>query len=149
LGEPAFQRSPERYTSHRQSPFDHETGFAAAALRGRIGLIAFPLGTSYFQQGYWVYRKLFQHMLAALLPERLITTNAPASAEVTVLEQKARKRHIVHVVNWSALRGSPAHPVFHEEPVPLHNIEVTLRTGGAVKRAVFETIVTHEAQAVP
>lgn len=148
LGEPAFQRSPERYTSHRQSPFDHETDFAAAALRGRIGLIAFPLGTSYFQQGYWVYRKLFQHILTALLPERLLATNAPASAEVTVLEQRARKRHIVHVVNWSALRSAPAHPVFHEEPIPLRNIEVTLRAGGALKRVLFETVVTHEAQAV-
>lgn len=148
LGEPAFQRSPRKYTSHRQTPFDHETPYAAAALLGRIGLIAFPLGTSYFNQGYWVYRSLFVHMLQSLLPERLVETNAPANAEITLLEQKAQKRYVVHVVNWSALRGAPPHPVFHEEPTPLRDIEVTVRLPGGARRVSFPAVAAHEARAV-
>ncbi len=31
LGEPLFQRSPEHYMSHQQTPFDHITAYAAVA----------------------------------------------------------------------------------------------------------------------
>src|SRR5262245_29125960 len=34
LGEPLFQRSPEHYNSHSQTPFDHETTFAVLARSG-------------------------------------------------------------------------------------------------------------------
>jgi hypothetical protein len=34
-GEPLFQRSPERYNSHLQTPFDHTTSYAALARCGR------------------------------------------------------------------------------------------------------------------
>lgn len=146
LGEPAFQRAPEHYTSHRQTPFDHETPYAAAALHNRLGLIAFPLGTSYFNQGYWVYRSLFQHIMKALLPRPLITSDAPANVEITLTHQPARNRHIVHVVNWSALRGAPGHPVFHEEPTPLRDVEVTVTLPGTTPRkVVFPRVLTHEA----
>jgi hypothetical protein len=43
LGEPLFQRSPEHFTSHLQTPFDHTTSYAVLALSGRVGLVAFPL----------------------------------------------------------------------------------------------------------
>ena len=124
LGEPLFQRNAEHYTSHRQTPFDHETEFAAIALSGRVALFAFPLGLSYYNQGYWVYRKAFQHVLRTLLPRPLIETNAPASAELTVTRQKGR--YLVHIVNFSALRRTPNHPDFYEEPIPLTNVKVRL-----------------------
>src|ERR1035437_5095262 len=49
LGEPLFQRSPEHYTSHMQTPFDHLTSYAAMAKSGRVLLVGFPLGLSYFK----------------------------------------------------------------------------------------------------
>jgi hypothetical protein len=125
LGAPAFQRSPQKYTSHRQTPFDRETPYAAVARSGRTALFAFPLGTSYFDEGYWVYRSVFQHVLRQVLPEQIVKTNAPVSTEVEVTRQKGR--YLVHIVNWSANRGTPKHPVFYEEPAPLANITVGLR----------------------
>lgn len=127
LGEPLFQRGPAHYTSHQQTPFDHLTEYAAAAVSGRVALAAFPLGASYYAQGYWVYRALLRHLLKQVLPEPLITTDAPLSTEITVTWQDApRPRYLVHVVNWSANRGTPRHPVFHEEPVTLAGVTVRL-----------------------
>ena len=37
LGEPLFQRSPEHYMSHQQTPFDHTTAYAAVARSGQGG----------------------------------------------------------------------------------------------------------------
>lgn len=130
LGVPRFQRSAEHYTSHAQTPFDHETGFAAAARSGRVALFAFPLGISYYSRGYWIYRRAFQHALRELLPAPLLETNAPLSSELTLTRQAGgngrRERFMVHVVNFSALRRSPRHPDFYEDPISLTDVRVTL-----------------------
>jgi len=130
LGVPKFQRSAEHYTSHAQTPFDHETEFAAVARNGRVGLFAFPLGISYYSRGYWIYRRAFQHVLKELLPAPLVETNAPLSSEVTLTHQAAesgrKERFMVHVVNFSALRRSPRHPDFYEDPIPLTDVRVSV-----------------------
>ncbi|MBL0156758.1 MAG: beta-galactosidase trimerization domain-containing protein [Bryobacterales bacterium] len=140
LGEPLFQRSPQHFTSHAQTPFDHATEYAAVAVSGRVGLFAYPLGLHYFTQGYWIDRAALKHVLASILPGQLVSSNAPVSSEVTVtFQQKPRPRYLVHIVNWSANRGTPRHPVFHEEPVTLTDITVRLRrpvTGGAARAVV-------------
>ncbi|MFB3826340.1 MAG: alpha-amylase family protein [Bryobacteraceae bacterium] len=136
LGEPAFQRSPQHYTSHRQSPFDHESPYAAVAVSGKAALFAFPLGLSYYTEGYWVYRSALRHALETVLPEQMIRSDAPVSVELALTAQKSR--YLVHVVNWCANRGTPRHPVFYEEPYPLTGAKVTLNlpVSGATVRAV-------------
>jgi hypothetical protein len=147
LGEPLFQRSPEHYTSHAQSPFDHTTEYAAVAISGRVGLFAYPLGLHYFTQGYWIDRAALKHVLASILPGQLVTSNAPVSAEVTVTYQaKPKPRYLVHIVNWSANRGTPRHPVFHEEPVALTGITVRLRR--AAPAATARAVVSGQSLAV-
>ncbi|MBI4873233.1 MAG: beta-galactosidase trimerization domain-containing protein [Acidobacteria bacterium] len=145
LGEPLFQRGPQHYTSHRQTPFDHETQYAAIARSGRVALFGFPLGTSYFEEGYWVYRAALKHVLKQLLPAPLVESDAPVSTEIEVTRQAARagvrrqERYLVHIVNWSANRGAPRHPVFYEEPIPLTGIRVRLNvplTNATVTAAV-------------
>jgi uroporphyrinogen decarboxylase len=132
LGEPLFQRSAEHYTSHKQTPFDHVTDYAAVARSGRVGFLAFPAGASYYRHGYWIYRAAFERVLKEILPARLIETDAPLSTEITVTHQCAdagvrrSERYLVHVVNWSANRKAPPHSEVFESPVPLHDVRVRL-----------------------
>lgn len=142
LGEPLFQRSGEHYTSHAQTPFDHETEFAAIAISGRAAVFGFPLGASYYNKGYWVYRKAFQHVLKTLLPNPLVQTNAPASTEVTVTRQKGR--YLVHIVNFSAMRRTPAHPDLYEEPVPLTDVTVRLNLRVKHPERTVPKVAVHE-----
>jgi hypothetical protein len=138
LGEPAFQRSAEHYTSHAQTPFERVTQYAAVAASGRAGLVAFPLGKSYFTQGYWVYAAAFRHLLGRIV-RPLVGSSAPAATEIEVTHQAAApgrgERYLVHIVNWSPGRGAPKHPVFHEEPVPLADVRITLDLPLAAARA--------------
>jgi hypothetical protein len=144
LGEPLFQRSGERFTSHKQTPFDHATDFTVLAHSGRVGLVAFPVGQGYYRNGYWVYRNAFEHVLRAVLPVRLVDTDAPLTTEITVTHQTADRavrrpeRHLVHIVNWSPNRKAPPHPEFHESPVPLADVRVRLNLPlkGVTARAV-------------
>jgi Hypothetical glycosyl hydrolase 6/Beta-galactosidase trimerisation domain len=139
LGEPLFQRSPAHYTSHQQTPFDHLTDYAAVVLSGRLAATAFPVGSSYYRHGYWIYREVFHRLLRAVLAAPLIETSAPISAEVTVTHQSAEgerpERWLVHVVSFSPNRRGSEHCEYLEDPIPLHDVKVSLRIGGAMKRA--------------
>jgi hypothetical protein len=142
LGEPKFQRTAEHYTSHKQTPFDHVTDFTALARSGRVGLIAFPIGQSYYRNGYWVYRAAFEKLLGEVLPQRLLKTNAPLSTEITVTHQAAQKRYLVHVINYSPVRKAPPHPEFHEDPIPL--TDVTVRLNLPLKVAAARALIAGE-----
>jgi hypothetical protein len=132
LGEPLFNRTAANYTSHKQSPFDHVTEYTMVAASGKVGLLAFPVGKSYFDKGYWIYREAFSKLLKTVLPVRLVETNAPVSTEITVTYQPANQeenrpeRFLVHVINWSATRKTPQHPEVHEDPVTLTDIHLKL-----------------------
>jgi len=132
LGEPLFNRSAAHYTSHKQSPFDHVTDYSVAAISGKIGLLAFPVGQTYFDKGYWIYREAFSKLVKAVLPNRLVETNAQLNAEITITwqsenrELKRPERYLVHIINWSSTRKTPAHPEVHEDTVPLYNVKVKL-----------------------
>jgi hypothetical protein len=130
LGEPLFQRSPEHYMSHQQTPFDHATEYAAVAHSGKVALLAFPLGQGYYNQGFWPYRRAFQHALGQVLPAPLLQTDAHLTTELSLTHQTARpdigrrERYMVHVVNFSPVRRTPKHTDFHDDPVPLTDVTV-------------------------
>lgn len=132
LGEPLFQRSAEHFTSHRQTPFDHITGYSVLATSGNVGLIGFPIGLSYYNKGYWIYRSAFDKILREVLPSRLIESNAPLSTELTVTHQAPDKdsgrkeRYMVHIINWSATRKTPPHPDMYDDPIELTNISLRI-----------------------
>jgi hypothetical protein len=145
LGEPLFNRSAEHYTSHKQSPFDHVTDFSVAAVSGKTGLLGFPVGQTYFDKGYWIYREVFSKLVKKVLPNRLVETNAPLNTEITVTyqpansEEKRPERYLVHIINWSSTRKTPQHPEVHEDPVPLSDIRIKLNIplGNVSVKTVF------------
>jgi hypothetical protein len=110
LGESLFQRSAEHYTSHKQSPFDHVTDYSVMAISGKTGLIGFPVGSSYYAKGYWIYREVFMRLVNEFIPQKLVETNASLSTEVTVTYQEASEgsdrpeRYMVHLINWSLVK---------------------------------------------
>jgi hypothetical protein len=130
LGEPLFQRSPEHYMSHQQTPFDHTTPYAAVARSGKVALLAFPLGQSYYNQGFWIYRVAFQRALREVLPAPLLMTDAHLTTELSLTHQAAKPRlgrkarYMVHLVNYSPVRRTPKHTDFHDDPIPLSDVKV-------------------------
>lgn len=144
LGEPLSQRSPERYMSHQQTPFDHTTDYAAVACSGRAALVAFPLGQGYYNQGFWIYRRAFQKALSEVLPAPLIQTDAHLTTELSLTHQAAspgagrKERYMVHLVNFSPVRRTPKHTDFHDDPIPLMN--VTVRVNLPLKVSVAKAL---------
>lgn len=153
LGEPLFQRSAENYTSHRHTPFDHVTDYAAIARSGKIGLFAFPLGSSYYDNGYWIYRRAFQKLLSEVYDKKLIETNAPLNTEITItyqaldLQNNRPERYMIHLINWSPSRKTSPGQQVHEDPVPLNDIRIQLNivfNRVKVKTAVSRKVLNHK-----
>jgi hypothetical protein len=145
LGEPLFQRSPEHYMSHQQTPFDHTTAYAAVARSGKVALLGFPLGQGYYNQGFWAYRQAFQKALGLVLPTPLIQTDAHLTTELSLTHQAARpdarrrERYLVHLVNFSPVRRTPKHTDFHDDPIPLTDVtvRVNLPLKSSTARALY------------
>lgn len=137
LGEPAFQRSPTHYTSHAQSPFHHRTDLAAVVRSGRLGATSFGLGTSYYRSGYWAYRRIFGALVDVALPERLVRSDAPRNAEISLTQQVCggRTRWLVHIVNTSTDRCWGPRPARLEDTIPLHDLGVAVDLPRPIHRA--------------
>ncbi|MDW5594097.1 alpha-amylase family protein [Conexibacter stalactiti] len=129
MEEPRLDREP--------GTADDDEPYAAVVQAGGLAAFAFPLGASYHDHGYWIYRELFARVVERLLPRPLVRTSAPQSAEVTVTHQLATSEHgerwIVHVVNYSPLRRSLALE-FVEDPIPLRDVRVALAIDAPIAR---------------
>lgn len=137
LAEPAFDRGPERFTSHAHSPVATRTGYATAVVAGRVGAVGFPLGSAYRDRGYWVYREVLEAVLDAVLPERLVRSSSASAAEISLTQQQtgAGVRWLAHIVNTSTDVRWGTHLEFFEQDLPLHDVELVLDLPGGVGRA--------------
>jgi hypothetical protein len=137
VGVPFFQRSPEHYTSHRQTPFSHVTEYAAVVRAGRVAATSFDLAASYNHTGYWPYREIFGAMLEAVLPERLVRSDSPRCAEISLTQQitEGGERWLVHVVNGATGRRWGSRFERFEDPIPISNLRVSLDLPVRVERA--------------
>lgn len=128
VGVPEFQRSPEHYTSHAQSPYARTTEFAAVVRTGRVGAVAFDLAAMYHRTGYWPYRAIVGSLLDTILPRRLVRSRAPRCAEITLSQQRrdGRERWLVHVVNTATGRRWGPRLELFEDPISLSDVRVEL-----------------------
>lgn len=121
-----FNRTWEHFSSHDFTPPRNNTaGYPAITRHEGVIYFSGSIFAAYQKHGNLTFRALVGGCLDLLLPERILETDAPASAEVSVMRQGTRD--IVHIVNYHAGRRSPAHVEVLEEPVPLRDVTLRLR----------------------
>jgi hypothetical protein len=135
-GHPYFDRSPEHYSSHVQTPVDRRTSEPFVVTRGRTAYIANPFFQSYASDGYGVYKQMVAALIHRLLPHPVLTArNLPSTAQVTVMEQEAggEKRLVVHLLHYPLTRRAPNLDII-EEPGLLKDVRLELRTPAPPRR---------------
>jgi len=133
VGEPYFNRTWRHFTSHRHSPMAKATRRPAIvqSANGQIVYFAHPLFRLYAQHGYLVYRQLVVNALRMLMPERLMETDAPSFAHVTLTRQNGRNRKgrvMAHLLSYIPIRRTRTIDIV-EEPVVLRQVTLQVRTG--------------------
>jgi hypothetical protein len=135
-GHPYFDRSPEHYSSHVQTPVDRRTTEPLVVRRGRTAYIANPFFTSYAADGYGVYKEIVAALIRSLLPEPLLVAkNLPSTAQVTLMAQQVdgRNRFVVHLLHYPFTRRAPNLDVI-EEPGLLKDVQLRVRTAERPRR---------------
>lgn len=121
-----FNRTWEHFSSHDfTAPRDEAAGYPAITRREQVVYIYGPIFAAYQKHGNLTFRALVGRCFDLLLPRRVVETDAPPSAEVSLMRQG--ERDIIHVVNYHAGRRAPAHVEVLEDPIPLHDVALSLR----------------------
>jgi len=124
--DPYFERTWNHFSSHFQTPNNGTQGeYSAAVVNGRTAYISSPIFGAFARHGNYPYRLLVRNMLQQLLPDPLIKLQgALLGTEVTVMKQD--KRHIVHLLNYSAERRTQKLDIV-EDVAPLHDVSFSLK----------------------
>jgi hypothetical protein len=125
LGQPYFNRTFDRFCSHRQFPFDRLTDNPAAVRHGNVIYLSHPLFRSYILDGVKVYKDIIANSILSLLEEPILVSDLPATAEVTFRTQD--NRSIVHILHYIAERKCKTVDIV-DTRIPLYNRTIKLRT---------------------
>jgi len=133
LVHPYFNRSWEKFCSHRQTPPDRKSSDPFWVRKGRVIYISHPLFTLYRKYAYLPYKLVIKHSLRILLPEpQLVAENAPSACEITLLEQEKERRDIIHLLFYVPERRGKIDVI--EDLVPLKDMVLKYRTPQKPKR---------------
>ena len=100
--------------------------------KGKVAYIPWDVGGLYYRHSSQGHAGLIADVIDRLLPQgRQLTTNAHPLVEMTVMEQPARKRTLVHLVNATGHSGTAYFP-----PVDLRDVRIELTGNFRHARAV-------------
>jgi len=123
---PYFQRRYDHFCSHAQTPVAKKSSFPAAAIKGNIAYLAHPVFRTYRVEGSLVCKQLVLNTLNLLLDCPVLTTDAPTTAHVTVMQQTRPRRIVVHILHYIPERRCTKIDVI-EDVIPRYNVAVSVR----------------------
>jgi hypothetical protein len=131
LGKPYFNRTYDRFCSHRHFPFEKLTGVPAIVENENVIYIANPLFTDYINLGVRVYRDILANCIERLLDKPLVKAELPYSAEVTL--RKQGDRTILHILHYIAERKARKLDIV-DTKIPLYNCRVSIKADKAPEK---------------
>jgi len=103
---------------------------------GTVAYLAHPVFAGYRRQATPWYKKLVLAALKLLLPDPLTVTDAPSTAQVTLLRQEDQRRTVVHLLHYIPERRGMAFDVI-EDVIPLFNVNLAFKVPEAPGRVVL------------
>lgn len=135
LTKPYYNRVWDGEYAFYYNPPDKATDKPALTINGNVAHFSHRIFTGYYDQAPVELRTVFANVLEKFLPDPFIKCeNLPSFSRVFVTEQPGRK--MVHLLSYvPEMRGSKTQMI--EEPVDLHNVNISLRSDGKTPRKVY------------
>jgi hypothetical protein len=139
---PYFNRTWDHFCSHQHAPYESGTNseYDAVIQDGNIIYFSHPIFRAYQKSGQPLLKYLVRGALHRLLSRPLVETTLPSSGRITVMEQPAEKRMLVHLLfaqtqlrgtGMRNLQGKEFNIEIIEDAVPLYEVQCRIRMESA------------------
>jgi hypothetical protein len=131
---PYFDRTYAHFCSHRHTPAEKRSPFPAVVATANTVYFAHPVFAGYMKAGVRTYKQLFLNALRRLMPEKLVETDAPTTARITLLRQPHEgNRTVVHLLHYIPEQRYREIQTI-EDVIPLHNVRLDAALEGKPSR---------------
>ena len=100
IREPYFNRTYEKYSSHRETPYKLEdSSFPSAVKKNNTIFFTHSLDKLYYDHGMRIHRQLLENAIEELKINKYINViNFPSSGRISLLNQEKNNRFILHLL---------------------------------------------------
>jgi Hypothetical glycosyl hydrolase 6 len=121
---PYFNRTYQKYSGHRETPYQLEDAANPAVLRnGNIIFFAHPLDQLYYAHAVRLHRELVNNAIDVLYTQPMLTVkHLPSAGRVSFLNQRKQKRYIAHLLYTPPLQRGEVAVI--EDFVPVSGITI-------------------------
>ena len=136
---PQFNRAWNHFCSHRQTPPYNNTGSPAIVATDNTVYIATPLFKDYAIKGCFVFKQIIKATIDMLLDDKIIVTNLPSTAEVTLRKQP--NRLVAHLLHYIPMKKSRTMDII-EEIIPLYGTQLSIKMDKAPQKVYLAPQMT-------
>lgn len=129
---PYFNRTWEHFCSHRHTPAQGPADYPGIVRQGSCIYLMHPVFTQYDRNAPLWCKRLVVNALKLLLPEPLVTTNAPSTALMTLNAQPEQNRLVLHALHYVPERRGRDFDVI-EEVLPIYSLKTSVHVEGRVQ----------------
>lgn len=131
---PFFNRTMDRFCSHAHTPYETEDHAPAVVIGKDGGYIAWEIFTEYAEQGSLILRETVTHTIDAILGEKkTLCTSMPSGGVVTLNEQEAENRYVLHALYAIPTRRGKGVEIIEDLP-PIYDTRFAVKTEKPIRR---------------
>lgn len=126
-----YMRRDSDYYQGGSSPVGRNTGYPFITLnqygKGKAAYICGDIFSSYTFRNNWNIKDMFGNLVDLVLPEKIISIDAPDIVEVVLKKQE--NRTLVHLINHNGERSFNNTIAYTENIIPVYDIGVRVKVG--------------------
>lgn len=134
VNRPYFNREGDHFSSHKHTPSAGISDYPGIVKNGNLIYFMHPIFTQYAKNAPHWCKKFVLNALKMLLPIPMVEHNGPSSVVITLNEQQAKKRVVLHLLHYIPERRGTAFDIV-EDIIPLYNLNITLNSGRTLTKA--------------
>ena len=132
---PFFNREPEHFCSHKNTPFVTEDSVPGAVVGKEGGYISWNVFAGYAEIGSYILKDMVINIIDEILAEsKTLATNLPSFGVVTLNDQTAKSRLVLHSLYATPVTRGKSTQII-EDLVPVHNTSFEIKTDKKIKSA--------------
>ena len=134
--EPFFNRTMEKYSGHRATPYKLENSeYPAVVKNGNVIWFAHDLDEMYYTSAVRLHRQLVENAINLLYEKPMLSVkNLPSCGRTSLLKQENENRYVAHLLYAPALQRGEVMVI--EDFLPVSDVEIEVTVSEKVKKVV-------------